>query len=513
MQLLVGIDVGSSSCKVTAINPQGIVIGSGTHAYPTRYPRPGWAEQDPEDWYQVACQAIRTCSASGDLDPRDVAGLAIVGPAHNVALMDDAGEVVHPTIHWSDLRSTPQSQRIEAQFGDRVFQITFQRVNPSWTLAQLLWLKENRPDVWSQVRRILVTKDYVRYRFTGVYQTEPYDAIGTQMYDVGADRWSTELCDLVGFRSAWLPPVAPTSAVAGGLLPAAAQDTGLRAGTPVVVGSADTVVEALGVGVVEPGQGIVKLGTAACVNLVTAGPLPSPETLTYRHVIDGRWFSITATNSGASAMRWFRDTFCRQEVAQAKAQGVSVYELIGDLAEGAPVGCEGLLFHPYLMGERSPYWDPRLRADFVGIGAHHRIHHFARAILEGVAFSIRDCYCALAELGHPVTELRLTGGGGRSPLWRRIVCDVLGRPLIKPSGDASSGAAMLAGVGVALFRDWQDAVDTCTRIEKVLHPDRDAHAVYSEHFEIYRGVTRDLAVHSHHLVDLVSGGTTSHVSS
>jgi len=505
MQLLIGVDIGSSSCKVTAIDPQGVVVASGTQRYGTRYPRPGWAEQDPEDWYRAACQAIRACLASGNLDPLDVAGLAVDGPAHNVALMNDAGEVLYPAIHWSDLRSVAQSDRLEAQYGERIFEISYQRVNPSWTLTQLLWLKENEPRVWSQVRRILVTKDYVRNRFTDTYQTDLYDAIGTQLYDVGANRWSEELCDFLGFPVTWLPSVSPATAVAGGLLPAAARATGLRSGIPVAVGSGDTVSEALGVGVVDPGQCIVKLGTAACVNLVTAEPHPSLKGLTYHHVIGGRWFSIMATNSGASTMRWFRDTFCRLEVSQAQSQNVSAYELISRLAADAPAGCEGLMFHPYLMGERSPYWDPRLRGDFVGISARHLVRHFARAILEGVAFSIRDCFEAAEELGQPVTECCLSGGGAKSPLWRRIICDVLGQSLIKPSGDASLGSALLSGIAVGLFSDWRTAVATCTRVEDVLRPDPDAHALYDDYFDVYRAVTHDLVVHNHRLVDLASG--------
>jgi xylulokinase len=503
MQVLLGVDVGSSGCKVTAIDLAGKVVANGAEAYATRYPRPGWAEQDPEDWVRSACTAIRRCLAGGQFAPQDVIGLAIVGPAHNVALMDAAGAILYPTIHWSDLRSIPQCERLEALCGQRIFQVTFQRVNPSWTLAQLLWLKENEPDVWAKLRRVLVTKDYVRYRFTGEYQTDVYDAIGLQLYDVEHDCWSAEMCDLIGFPAAWLPPVYPVSAIAGTLSPDAAAATGLPVGVPVAIGSSDVTVEAFGVGAIEPGHAIVKLGTAACVNLVTVRLRPSSKSLTYRHIVAGRGFTITATNSGAATMRWFRDVFGRYESAQAGATGANVFELIGDLAAQAPPGCEGLLFHPFLMGERSPYWDPQLRADFVGIGAHHQIRHFARAILEGVAFSLRDCAGAVQELGEPIADYRIVGGGSKSPLWRQIICDVLGEPLIKPAvDDAAFGAALLAGVAVGVFADWRSAVEACVRIEEVLYPNPQAHALYSDYFEVYRGVVRDLAAHSHRLAEL-----------
>lgn len=506
MELLLGVDVGTSGCKVTAIRPDGVIVAGGSQTYPTRYPRPGWAEQDPEEWYRAAGEAIRACLASGNLDPGDIVALAVDGPAHSAALLDEAGQLLCPTIHTTDLRSVAQSDRLEAQAGEMVYRLSYQRVNPSWTLTQLLWLKENEPGVWSRLRRILVVKDYVRARLTGDYLTDVYDAIGTQLYDAGAGCWSAELCGLLDFPVTWLPAVAPATAIAGQVRQEVARVTGLRPGTPVAVGSGDSVVEAFGIGVVEPGQAIVKLGTAANVNLVTAEARPSLKALTYRHVVDDRWFSITATNSGTATMRWFRDVFCRYEVSQAEAEGLSVYDLIGRLSAGAPAGCEGLLFHPYLMGERSPYWDPRLRGDFIGISQRHQINHFARAILEGVAFSIRDCLAAVEELGQPVLERRLLGGGAKSPLWRQILCDVLGQPLLKPAiDDASFGAALLAGLASGVFPDTAAALAHCAPVEQTLQPNPEMHALYNDYFEIYRGVTVDLARHSHRLADLAMG--------
>lgn len=506
MKLLLGVDVGSSGCKVTAIDETGRVLAtSPTHPYPTQYPKPGWAEQDPELWYQAACSAIRDCLRLGGLNPHHVIGLSVTGPAHNVALLDRAGQIIYPTIHWSDLRSTLQSERLVADYGDRIFEITYRRVNPSWTLTQLLWLKENEPGVWVRLRHVLVTKDYVRYRLTGLYQTDPYDAIGTQMYDVDSESWSAEVCDLLGFPIDWLPDIQPASKIAGLLCAEAARNTGLPQGVRVAIGSGDSVVEAFGVGAIEPGNGIVKLGTAANVNLVTAQAQPSAQSLTYCHVVEGRWFTITATNSGAATMRWFRDTFCRYEIEQAQAQNVSVYSLIGHLAAKVPPGSEGLLFHPYLMGERSPHWDPRLRGDFVGISAQHHLGHFARAMLEGVAFSLRDCLEAVERLGQPVNQLSLLGGGAKSSLWAQILADVLGRSLRQPAvQDASFGAALLVGVAVGVFADWDSAVASSVEVAEALHPNEEAQTVYNDTFSIYQAVTLDMAVHSHRLADLAN---------
>jgi xylulokinase len=500
---LIGVDLGSSDCKVIITDTHGEIIASSASPYPTHHPRFDWVEQEPQEWYRVACQTIKTTIQAGQIAPERILALSIDGPAHNVALMAADGEVLCPTIHWSDLRSTPQAERLEAEYGRRIFELTFSRVNPSWTLTQLMWLRENEPGVWSKLRRILVTKDYLRYRFTGLYLTDPYDAIGTQLYDVRAGRWSAELCQLVEFDLAWLPSIASPTEIGGTLLPQAARDSGLPVGLPVAVGSGDSVVEAFGIGAIKPGQCLIKLGTAANVNLVTAQPYPSPQSITYRHVVEPHWFTITATNSGAATMRWFRDTFCRHEVLRATTEGVSVYELIDQLGIAAPPGSQGLIFHPYLMGERSPHWDPHLRGDFVGISAQHTVHHFARAILEGVAFSIRDCLQVVESLGEPPETYSLIGGGTRSRLWCQVLCDVLGVPLVKPSvEDAAFGAALLAGVAVGVFPDMQSAARKCARVAEIFQPDTGTHELYDEYFEVYCAVTHDLRAHSHRLARL-----------
>jgi xylulokinase len=496
MDHLIGIDVGSSDCKVMILTRGGRIVASSRQPIAIQYPQLNWAEQDPEDWYRAACRATRLALEDGNIAPESVIGMSICGPAHNAALLGADDQPIYPVIHWSDLRSATQAGRLSQQHGERIFQITYCAVNPAWTLAQLMWLKENEVDAWSRLRRVLVTKDYVRYRFTGQYQTDIYDAIGTQLYDVAGGCWSDELCALLELDPAMLPSLAPAQTISGALLPDAAADCGLLAGIPVAVGSGDSVVEAFSIGATHPGACIVKIGTAANVNLVTSIPRPSRQSITYRHVVDDTWFTITATNSGASTMRWFRDTFCRLEVEQANREGISVYELIDRLADGAPPGANGLLFHPYLNGERTPYWNPHLRGDFVGISAQHNAHHFARAILEGVAFSLKDCLQVVQNLGEPLKKFYLVGGGAKSKLWRQVICDVLGVPLVKPSvEDAALGAALLAGVAVGVSCDWESD-------EETLYPDDATRQLYDDTFAVYRDIARDLAVHSRRLVQL-----------
>ncbi|MEO6060468.1 MAG: FGGY family carbohydrate kinase, partial [Thermoflexales bacterium] len=452
------------------------------------------------DWHAAACAAVRECLSQGSLGPGDIACISIDGPAHAVALLGDDNEVIYPTIHSSDLRSTGQALALEDRLGQDVFRISGQRPNASWTLAHLAWLREQEPQVFARLRRIQPVKDYARARLTGDFVTDRYDAIGTQLFDLEADCWSDALCAEAGLPLAALPVVMDARDIAGAITEEGARATGLLSGTPVAVGSGDSVVEAFGVGVLDPGQATIKLATHANVNVVTAKPQPAPLLITYRHLLNNYGFSIAATNSGAASWRWFRETFARDEQRLALEQGKSMHTLASDMAAQAPPGCDGLLFHPYLMGERTPYWDSQLRASFVGVGAHHTLAHFARAVLEGVAFSLRDCLDAHTER---INELRLIGGGAKSAVWRRILCDVIGRPMLKPAQeDASFGAAMVAGIAAGVFADWRAAASACVRIDETLEPDPRSHAAYSALFEVYRDVARDLARHSRRLAAL-----------
>ncbi len=302
-----GIDVGSSECKAMVYSLESGPQGVGSAAYPTHHPSVGWAEQDPERWYETSLEA--SAQAVDSSGRGEIQGIAIVGPAHNLALLDADMQVIRPCIHWSDLRSDPQCRRLAVEHAERIFEVTGQVIHPSWSLPQLLWVKENEPENWRRIRFLLPTKDYVRFRLSGTLQTDSFDAIGTQLYDLGARRWSDEMCSILGLDARFLPTVRPASEPAGVLLPEAAERIGIAAGCPVCVGTSDTAAEAFAIGCVAPGQGVVKLGTSACVNVVTDRPRPSRKTLTYLHVVDDRGLTVTATNSGSSSFRWFRESF------------------------------------------------------------------------------------------------------------------------------------------------------------------------------------------------------------
>jgi xylulokinase len=497
--VLIGVDVGSSGAKAIAIDADGQTLAQGRSDYETRYPRNGWAEQDPEDWFTGACAAIRSCLRQGNFSPAQVQGIAFDGPAHNVALLGADDRLLRSCIHWSDLRSVPESSQLLEQAGERIFRISGQPVNPSWTLSQLAWLRANEPETWAGLDKILVTKDYVRYRFTGEYVTDPYDAVGTQLFDLAAGVWSDELCALIDLDARLLPRVLASHAHAGRLRADVATRLGLPRELAVVVGGGDSVVEAFGVGAVNPGDCVVKIGTSGCVNVVTRHATPSPRTLTYPYLFDDLGFTIAVTSNGTAALRWLRSGVLTPSELS--------FEQVVNLAAAAPAGCNGLIFHPYLMGERTPYWDPRLRGAFIGLSARHGIADLARAVLEGVAFSLRDCLETVREMGLETRSMALLGGGSRSPLWASIAASVLNCELRKPAtDDAAAGAAMLAGVGCGVFADWSVAARPSTPVPQAIAPDpRDA-ATYDRYFAVFKACARDIAPHYHALYELSQEG-------
>jgi xylulokinase len=358
------------------------------------------------------------------------------------------------------------------------------RVNATWSLAMLAWLRAHEPETVARVSRVYLAKDYLRFLLTGSWETDFSDAVGALLADAASCGWSAEICGLIGWDMATLPPIKAASEVVGGVTDAAAQALGLVAGIPVVCGANDTTVELFGVGAIEPGMGAVKLATAGVLYLVTEGPSVNPPVSCYPHIVEGIFYTATGTNSCASAHRWLRDLmFADGGFAEMDA-----------LAATVEAGCDGMLFHPYLQGERAPYWDASLRGDFIGLTMGHTRAHFARALYEGIAFSICDVLRAAEGLGLVYGPIRLMGGGARSATWRQIIADVTGLTVeVMENGDASFGAALVAGIGVGVFASPQDAVARCVRRVSVCEPDAGRHEMYLRLFEIYQAGQRVLA--------------------
>jgi xylulokinase len=492
--LLLGIDLGTGGCKISVLNCAGGLEASHSEDYATCHPQPGWAEQDPGSWYPALISCLKRLWTDGRVPPARIAALALDGSTHNAVLLDASMRPLRSVIMWTDQRSAAEAASLDREYGSEIFRISYQRPTATWTLSQLLWLKKHEPELVDRVAQILFVKDYVRYLVTGVACTDFTEAQGTLFFDMSRRCWSQELYALTGFPYSALPAIVRPTEIVGRVTQQAARDTGLLAGTPVVCGTTDSAVEAYAAGAIDPGQCVAKLATAGNFNVMTAEATPHPQTLTYMHVMPGLWYTVTATNAAAVCLRWFRNNFIERNNDEGTNQGQSVYRRMGEEAARSPAGARGLFFHPYLQGERSPYWDSSLRASFTGIGMFHGRSDFVRAVMEGVAFSLRDCRRTIEVMNLPTHDIRLIGGGAKDPLWAQIVCDVMNTPVVLPvHSDASSGAAMLAGVGIGLFTSERHAVDQCVRPKAKLSPhDADAE-IYSRLFMKYRQIHDVLA--------------------
>ena len=481
--LLLGIDFGTGGCKVTAIAPDGALAGEASVEYSTYHEHPGWSEQDPADWWEALRGALAKLAEKG-VDLSRVAALSLDGSTHNAVLLGANWKPVRRTIMWTDQRSTAECEALRRSgAAERVFERCYQMPAPTWTLPQLMWLKAHEPDVLARTEHVLFVKDYVRYLLTGEAATDRIEAQGTLFFDMKRQDWDEEFVRMAGLRPAQLPRLLDPTDLAGRVTPEAAAATGLPAGTPVACGTSDSAVEDYGAGAVEPGDLILKLATAGNVNAMTAEPHPHPKTLTYGHVVPGMWYSVSATNAAALCQRWFRDAF-----------GFAGYKAMDAEAIQSPLGANGVMFHPYLQGERCPYWDSDLRASFTGVSISSTRGDFCRALLEGVAFSLRHCFRTLEEMELPARRVFLIGGGARSIFWGEIVADVFNRAVAIPEpGDASFGAALLAGVAAGFFRDAREAVARCLRIGHTVEPEPAAVAQYAELFARYRAVHDALA--------------------
>jgi len=516
MKLLLGIDYGTGGCKVTALGADGSFAGEASVEYATYHDHPGWSEQEPADWWNALAAALKKLSGKG-IDLREVAACSLDGSTHNAVLLGSSGSnsldsvlkdpsfrPVRRTIMWTDQRSTAECEILKTGWGEKIFSRCYQMPAPTWTLPQMMWLKANEPEALEKTEHVLFVKDYVRYLLTGDAATDRIEAQGTLMWAMPGETgtpgcWDRELVALSGLGMQAMPRIIEPTDVVGRVTPEAAAFTGLPEGMPVVCGSSDSAVEDYGAGAVEPGDLIIKLATAGNVNSMTSIAHPHPKTLTYSHIVPGMWYSVSATNAAALCMRWLRDAFYGksdglQGIKSAQGGDLNVYSLIDGEASASPAGANGVVFHPYLQGERCPYWDANLRASFTGVSISSTRGDFARALMEGVAFSLRDCYRTLEEMKLPVKRIFLIGGGARSRLWSEIVANVFNCAVAVPTpGDASFGACLLAGTGIGVFGDVKEAVAKCLHVERTIAPDPVAAAQYDRLFEHYRRIHDALA--------------------
>ncbi|HLH36515.1 MAG TPA: xylulokinase [Alloacidobacterium sp.] len=477
-----GIDIGTGGTRAVLVDNSGQVLASGMSEHaPIRSPQPGWAEQDPEDWWRAAQEAIRAALAASGLKASDIAAVGLTGQMHGAVMLDNEGRVLRPSLIWCDQRTGPQCDWLHQQLGrEHLIELTCNPALPNFTLTKLLWVRDHEPEVFAKIARVLCPKDYVRYRLTGTYVIDVQEASGTLLLDVTNRRWSSEVARVAGISESWLPQVFESPDICARISSEGAKRTGLAEGTPVVAGAGDQGAGAVGMGILQPGSVSATIGTSGVVFAATDAPTKDPHGRlhTFCHAVPDRWHVMGVTQAAGLSFRWLRDTI---------APGIN-YDTLTAEAEKVPAGSDGLLWAPYLFGERTPHLDSHATAMFYGITASHTRAHLTRSVLEGVAYSLKDTFTLFSELGIPVKGVRLGGGGARGPLWRKIQASIYGYPcdvLVAEEG-AAFGAALLAGVGAGAWKTTDEACASAIRIAEQISPDPAAAKTYAKGYEVYR---------------------------
>jgi xylulokinase len=464
--MFLGVDVGTGGTRAIVVNREGHVIASHSVDHqPMHSAHVGWAEQDPDDWWRAAKAAIAAVVKETAQSGSKIEAVGLTGQMHGCVMLDANGEVLRPALIWCDQRTQPQCDWLTKTIGyERLIELTCNPALPNFTLTKLLWVREHQPEIFAKIAHVLCPKDYVRLRLTGEYAMDMQEASGTLLLDVTRRRWSTEVAEASGIPLAWLPPLFEGPEICAKIRVEAAGLTGLDAGTPVVAGAGDQGAGAVGMGILEPGSVSATIGTSGVVFAATASPTKDAHGRlhTFCHAAPGIWHVMGVTNGAGLSLRYLRDTFAPDRS----------YDELSGLAAKVPAGSDGLFWLPYLFGERTPHLDPNARAAFVGITASTTMGHYVRAVLEGVAYSLKDTFTLFTELGIPVEKIRLGGGGARGPLWRQIQADVYNHPveLLEAEEGGAFGSALLAGTGVGAWPSVAAACESTIRVGAVIEP-------------------------------------------
>jgi xylulokinase len=496
MSIVIGLDVGTSGTKAIAMDETGALLASALVEYPLHSPKPSWAEQDPADWERAAYEALAQLASK--VNVADVKGIGLTGQMHGSVFLDGDNKVLRNALLWCDQRTVAQCDAITSKVGEaKLLEMVSNPALTGFTAPKILWLRDNEPHHYEKLKKVLLPKDYIRWILTGEFATDVADASGTLLFDVKNRCWHTELMSLLGIDANLMAPSFEGPEVTGTLSAAAAEKTGLPAGIPVVAGGGDQAAGGIGCGIVQPGVLSSSLGTSGVVFAFSDDVHTDPKgrVHTFCHSVPDKWHVMGVMLSAGGSLQWFRNMLCQQEMDQAAASGRDAYEYITEAAAGVPVGCEGLTFLPYLTGERTPHKDPYAKGAFVGLSLRHSKAYMARAVMEGVAFGMRDSVEIIREMGIPVSEIRASGGGARSPLWRQIMADTGKAPMVTINVDEgpSYGAAILASVAAGSYGTVQEA---CSAI--IQETDRDAPqeaeaAAYDGWFQEYQAAYQALA--------------------
>jgi xylulokinase len=485
----IGIDVGTGGTRALMVDEKGTLLGSATHEHAQfASPQNGWAEQDPHDWWNACQKAIGKLLKQTGVSKNEIVAVGLAGQMHGAVLLDEKEEVLRPALIWCDQRTAEECRVLNETIGEqRLVELTSNPALPNFTLTKLMWVRTHEPEIWKRFRSFLLPKDYVRLQLTGVRAIDVSDASGTLLLDVAHRRWSKEMVKATGLDERCLPEVFESPEIVGKITARAAQATGLAEGTPVVAGAGDQAGGAIGMGIVKAGCVSATIGTSGVVFAATDKPFLDPKGRlhTFCHAIPNRWHVMGVTQAAGLSLRWFRDTFG----VAGKAAG-DPYDSLSQEAAAIPAGADGVLWAPYLMGERTPHLDSDVRGALIGLAASHGRGHIIRAILEGVAFSLQDSLTIFAEIGVPVSDIRLGGGGARSPLWRQIQADVYAKPvsLLAAEEGCAYGAAVLAGVGARMWPSVDEACAEIVRIASVVRPVKQSSEKLQQQYKLYRAI-------------------------
>ena len=490
MKYLIGIDVGTSATKTVLFDEKGKIMSSASWEYPLYQPNNGWAEQKPEDWREAVLGTIKQVKEQSGVAAEDISGIGLSGQMHGLVMLDEAGEVIRPSIIWCDQRTGAEVEdMLKVMPRERWIEITANPPLTGWTAAKILWVKKNEPENYERCRHILLPKDYIRYVLTGVFATEVSDASGMQLLDVPGRCWSAEVLEKLDINPEYLGRVYESCEVTGTLLPEIAAQTGLSADTVVVGGAGDNAAAAVGTGVVKDGTAFTTIGTSGVVfahsSKVTIDPKGRVHTCCC--AVPGAWHVMGVTQAAGLSLKWFKDNFCQDYVAEAEKQGVDVYDLINRDIKEIPVGSDKLIYLPYLMGERTPHLDPDCRGVFFGLSAIHTKAHMLRAVMEGVSYSLCDCNDILEEMGVSVDQMMACGGGGKSPVWRQMLADLYQCEVktVSQTEGPALGVAILAGVGCGLYESVESACEALISEDLCTGPDEEAAKKYEAYHSLY----------------------------
>ncbi|QDT29589.1 Xylulose kinase [Gimesia panareensis] len=498
MAVFLGVDIGTSGTKTLAMQEDGAILASATEEYPLYSPHPGWSEQDPEDWWQATIKSIRKVLKAGKIKAADVKGIGLSGQMHGSVFLNKKHEVIRPALLWNDQRTAAECAEIEQRAGGRkkLIKLVANPALTGFTAPKILWLRNQEPKHFDKTVQVLLPKDYIRFRLTGEFATEVSDASGTLLLDVKQRNWSRPLLSKLELDESLLPDVYESEDVSGHLTEESARLLGLSKGVAVVGGGGDQAAGAVGNGIVKKGVISATMGTSGVVFAHSDEVQIDPEgrVHTFCHAVRDKWHVMGVVLSAGGSLQWYRNQLCEQQVAEAKRKKVDPYELISAQAEQAPPGSEGLFFLPYLTGERTPHADPDARAAWIGLSLRHGRPHLSRAVMEGATYAMRDSLEIIKELDIPVREIRLSGGGARSPFWRQLQADIYGQKVVTINAEEGPayGVALLAAAGTGAYKDVVEACSSTIRVVQSTSVNSKAKRIYNQAYPVYRDLYSSL---------------------